>query len=101
MSAHVLLHLLNQMGIYDILRGLPSILSHFRNECHVFNNNSNTPPLYSQCLNSVIYWLKNHSTYWAWIGVASIDRRLIFKMSSITYVVVTFTIDGATSFYNY
>ena len=32
MSAHVLLDLLNQLGKRDKMRGLPSILSLFRNE---------------------------------------------------------------------
>ena len=36
MSAHVLLNLLNELGKRDKMRGLPSILSHFRNE---FNKN--------------------------------------------------------------
>ena len=31
MSAHVLLNLLNKLGTSDKMRGLPSILSHFRN----------------------------------------------------------------------
>ena len=35
MSAHVLLNLLNELGKRDSMRGLPSILSLFRNE---FNN---------------------------------------------------------------
>ena len=35
MSAHVLLILLNELGKRDKMRGLPSILSLFRNE---FNN---------------------------------------------------------------
>ena len=35
MSAHVLLNLLNELGKRDKMRGLPSILSLFRNE---FNN---------------------------------------------------------------
>ena len=32
MSAHVLLNLLNELGKRDKMRGLPSILSFFRNE---------------------------------------------------------------------
>ena len=32
MSAHVLLNLLNELGKSDKMRGLPSILSLFRNE---------------------------------------------------------------------
>ena len=38
MSAHVLLNLLNKLGKRDKLRGLPSILSLFRNEFNKFNN---------------------------------------------------------------
>ena len=38
MSAHVLLNLLNESGKRDKMRGLSSILSHFRNEFHKFNN---------------------------------------------------------------
>ena len=38
MSAHVLLNLLNQLGKRDKMRGLPSILSFFRNEFNKFNN---------------------------------------------------------------
>ena len=38
MSAHVLLNLLNELGKRDEMRGLPSILSLFRNEFNKFNN---------------------------------------------------------------
>ena len=38
MNAHVLLNLLNELGKRDKLRGLPSILSFFRNEFNKFNN---------------------------------------------------------------
>ena len=38
MSAHVLLNLLNELGKRDKMRGLPSILSLFRNEFYKFNN---------------------------------------------------------------
>ena len=37
MSAHVLLNLLNVFGKRDKMRGLPSILSLFRNEFNKFN----------------------------------------------------------------
>ena len=37
MSAHVLLNLLNDLGKRDKMRGLPSILSLFRNEFNKFN----------------------------------------------------------------
>ena len=38
MSAHVLLNLSNELGERDKMRGLPSILSLFRNEFNKFNN---------------------------------------------------------------
>ena len=38
MSAHVLLNLLNQLGKRDKKRGLPSILSLFRNDFNKSNN---------------------------------------------------------------
>ena len=37
MSAHVLLNLLNELGKRDKMRGLPSILSLFRNEFNMTN----------------------------------------------------------------
>ena len=37
MSVHVLLNLLNKMGKRDKMRGMPSILSLFRNELNKFN----------------------------------------------------------------
>ena len=37
MSDHVLLNLLNELGKRDKMRGLPSILSLFRNELNKFN----------------------------------------------------------------
>ena len=38
MSAQVLLHLLNELGKRDKTRGLPTILSLFRDEFNKFNN---------------------------------------------------------------
>ena len=38
MNAHVLLNLLNELGKRDKMRGLPSILSLFRNEFNKFKN---------------------------------------------------------------
>ena len=38
MSAHVLFNLLNELGKRDKTRGLPSILSLFRNEFNKFRN---------------------------------------------------------------
>ena len=51
---------------------------------------SNTPWLYSQWLNSVIYWLINNCMDWAQTGVTSFGRQFNFMTSSIT-------IDGLTS----
>ena len=52
MSAHVLLNLLNELRKRDKMRGLPSILSLFRNEFNKFNNTR------AQMLDS-IYHMKN------------------------------------------
>ena len=38
MSAHVLLNILNEYGKRDRMRGVPSILSLFRNEFNKYNN---------------------------------------------------------------
>ena len=38
MNAHVLLNLLNELGKRDKMRGMPCILSLFRNELNKFNN---------------------------------------------------------------
>ena len=38
MSDHVLLNLLNELRKKDKMRGLPSVLSLFRNEFNKFNN---------------------------------------------------------------
>ena len=38
MSAHVLFNPSNELGKRDKMRGLPSILSLFRNELNIFNN---------------------------------------------------------------
>ena len=42
MSAHVLLNLLNELGKRDKMRGLPSILSLFRNESDSIYHITNT-----------------------------------------------------------
>ena len=49
MSAHVLFNLLNELVERDKLRGLPSILSVFRNEFNKFDNTR------AQMLNSVYH----------------------------------------------
>ena len=58
MSAHVLLNLLNELGKRDKMRGLPSILSLFRNEFNKFNKT------WAQMLDSIYHMtntLKSHS----------------------------------------
>ena len=58
MSAHVLLNLLNELGYRDKMRGLPSILSLFRNEFNKFNNTR------ARMLDSVYHMtLKSHFCY--------------------------------------
>ena len=58
MSSHVLLNLLNELGKRDKMRGLPSILSLFRNEFNKFNN------IRARMLDSICHMtntLKSHS----------------------------------------
>ena len=57
MSAHVLLILLNELGKRDKMRGLPSILSLFRNECNEFYN-TKARMLYS--IYHLTHTLKSH-----------------------------------------
>ena len=54
MSAHVLLNLLNELGNRDKMRGLPSILSLFRNEFNKFNNAR------VRMLDSIYHMIKSH-----------------------------------------
>ena len=53
MSAHVLLNLLNELGKRDKMRGLPSILSFFRNEFNKFNNTR------ARMLDSIYHMMRN------------------------------------------
>ena len=46
MNAHVLINLLNDLGNRDKMRGLPSILSLFRNEFNKFKNMSRNVRFY-------------------------------------------------------
>ena len=50
MSAHVLLNLSNSLGKKDKMRGLPSILSLFRNEFNKFTNTR------VRMLDHIYYW---------------------------------------------
>ena len=58
---------------------------------------SNTDRLYRQRLISVIYWFINHCTTRR-PECRNLVASLIFMTSSITYSLVTLTIDGVTSF---
>ena len=60
---------------------------------------SNTDRLYSQWINSVIYWIINHCTDWAQPDMMSF--RCQFDIHEVTYHIysrVMFTIDSITSF---
>ena len=46
MSAHVLLSLLNELGKRDKMRGLLSILSHFRNEFNIIKKQEHNVRFY-------------------------------------------------------
>ena len=54
MSAHVLLNFLNELRKRDKMRGLPSILSLFRNEFNKFNNTR------ARMLDSINHMIKSH-----------------------------------------
>ena len=54
MSAHGLLNLLNELRKRDKMRGLPSILSLFRNEFNKFNNTR------ARMLDSIYHMIKSH-----------------------------------------
>ena len=58
MSAHVLLNLLNELGKSDKMRGLPSILSLFRNEFNKFNNTR------ARMLDSIYHMTTLKSHFW-------------------------------------
>ena len=60
MSAHVLLNLLNELGKRDKMRGLPSILSLFRNEFNKFNNTR------ARMLDSIYHMTKNTLKFDFW-----------------------------------
>ena len=54
MGAHVLLNLLNELRKRDKIRGLPNILSLFRNEFNKFNNTR------ARIVDSIKITLKSH-----------------------------------------
>ena len=77
------------MLFYEVVIVLPSVklfrhsVQSLCRKCNVFfsfccNSHSNTPRLYSQWLNSVIYWLIYHCTDWARTGVTSFGRQFDF-----------------------
>ena len=70
MSAHVLLKLSNELGKRDSIRGLPSILSLFRNEFNKFNNTR------ARMLDS-IYHMTNTLKYHFW-------RKIVIILSLCT-----------------
>ena len=57
------------------------------NYCDELETHSNTPRLYSQWLNSVIYWLLNHCTGWARTKVTSFSRQ--FDFHDVIYLLYT------------
>ena len=61
MSAHVLLNLLNELGKRDKMRGLPSILSLFRNEFKFNNTRARMLDSIYHMTNTLIsdFWRKN------------------------------------------
>ena len=63
------------MSVRPLARML-EILCKVCNQCDI--QHSNTPRLYSQWLNSVIYWLIIHCTDWARTGVESLGRQFDF-----------------------
>ena len=60
MSAHVLLNLLCELGKRSKMRGLPSILSLFRNELNRFNNTR------SRMLDSIYHMTKTLKSFFFW-----------------------------------
>ena len=75
MSAHVLLNLLNELGKRDQMRGLPSILSLFRNEFNKFNNTR------ARMLDSIHHmtntlkshiWHKKHYNFVTYVGLHNV-----------------------------
>ena len=61
MSAHALLNLLNELWKRDKMRGLPSILSLFRNEFNKFNNTR------ARMLDSIYHMMRNAGKGPLWV----------------------------------
>ena len=84
MSAHVLLNLLNELGKRDKMRGLPSILSLFRNEFNKFNNTT------ARMLDSIYHMtntLKSHFWRKNVIILSSCTQRCYERHNQITVTV--------------
>ena len=82
MSAHYLLNLLNESGKRDKMRGLPSIISLFRNEFNKFNN---TTARMLDSINHMTNTLKSH--FWSKnVIILSLHVRNVV-MDVITFLV--------------
>ena len=79
MSAHVLLFLLNELGKRDKMRGLPSILSLFRNEFNKFNNTR------AHMLDSI-----NHKT-WITLKYHFCPKNIIILSLHVMYATLLWT----------
>ena len=66
MSVHAILNLLNELGKRDKTRGLPSILSLFRNEFNKFNTTG------ARMLDSIYHILLQLFTNRIWCEIAKI-----------------------------
>ena len=88
MSAHVLLNLLNELGKRDKMRGLPSILSLFRDE---FNKDNNTR---ARMLDSIYHMtLRLLSHFWRKnVILLSLCTQRCYRrhMSNVVMDVITF-----------
>ena len=80
MSVHVLLNLLNKLRKRDIMRGLPGILSLFRNEFDKLNNT--TASLLDSFYHMTLKLIKNHTLGVKTSRFCHLLRKLI--MESIT-----------------
>ena len=69
MNAHVLLNLLNELGKRDKTRGLPSILSLFRNEFNKFNTTR------ARMLDSIYHMTNTFSTHFWRKNVINLPLR--------------------------
>ena len=93
MSAHVLLNLLNELGKRDKMRGLPSILSLFRNEFNKFNNTR------ARMLDSIYHmtntvkshlWRKNVKTLYFYHYVRNVVIKDCLLYFTIQYLGIPF-----------